>query len=713
MAYRIFAYVLLLLFAEQSAAQWSPLPGPNGNAIAHHHLLSRNDTLLAVAWKGGAYVSVNGGLWWDPVNVGFDTDPYWLEGWSAVEHEGRPYVSMYHPAGVYRSDRFGGRWERVSDAVCVRLFSVGGQLLCAQTGVLMRSSDAGQTWTESYRSPDTGDQFSDLIAHHGIWYLATYHGVLMSEDQGSTWTNLGDGLSRPIGSLVAFEDRIVAGATGSPSAFGQGVYLYSFSKKVWEGPVESSAIALAVAPLTAQVTGADTLLWANFQMNGPFGVFTSADRGETWTQVSGNERPYFTWALGGSLFANHSFLGLYNSPDRGLTWVPRNFGMSRVQVEELHLYADTLFAATWGSGVQVRANNELKWEERNAGLGVDSLYLAPDLKVVSLHRAGSYLFALTEYNGLFRSADQGRTWVQRMTGIARAEYGAAFPKLPALTSTTHEGTPYLYLLADQRGVYRSTDWGDTWVQLSRQGLWHPFLTSVLAFDNVVLVGNGMVLFRSTDLGATWSEVPEARATRMVRSGTDLISISEFFGNTLFRSRNGGETWQNLSEVHRDILPVGLHVHQGRTYAFGSRVWWTEDGGDTWLSDDTMFERPLRALAVSTTHVYAGDQTGIQVRPRGQIHTSTFTQPSLLGGMATYPNPASSHLTLSFALPTTEAIRVSVYDLLGRHIATLTDALHPAGTHTLNVDATSWPSGMYVVRLQTELRTETKRFSVVR
>jgi len=710
MAARINALLLLLFLAGQSTAQWTSVRGPNGNGFAYHQLLSRNDTLLAVAWKGGVYSSTNGGLWWDPANEGLDIDPYWMEGSALVLHQGVPYLSMIHPEGIYRADRFGGPWVRVSDGTCLRMYSAGSHLLCTGRARVMLSSDSGQTWTETYLSSDTWDGYNDFIVHRGIWYLATHHGVRVSEDQGQNWAPLGEGFSRPVGSLVAFEDRLLAGSTGTPFGSGQGVHIFRFGQQEWEGPVETSAPAIMALPMTVDP---DSVIWAPFHMNGRFGNFTSSDRGETWTQVSDERFPASFFSLHGTLYAIYGDLGLYRSENKAQTWEPRNFGMSRHRIENLYVYNDTLFAATWNGGVQVSADHGHRWEERNAGLGADSVSVYPDLKIVSLHRAGSYLYALTEYSGLFRSADQGRTWVQRMTGIARAEYGAAFPKLPALTSTTHEGTPYLYLLADQRGVYRSTDWGDTWEHLSRQGLWHPFLTSVLAFDNVVLVGNGMVLFRSTDLGATWSEVPEARATRMVRNGTDLISISEFFRNTLFRSRNGGETWENLSEVHRDILPVGLHVHQGRTYAFGSRVWWTEDGGDTWLSDDTMFERPLLALAVSMTHAYAGDRTGIQVRPRGQIHTSTLTQPSLLGGMATYPNPASSHLTLSFALPTTEAIRVTVYDLLGRHIATLTDAPHPAGTHTLTLNTATWPTGVYIVRLEAGDRTQTKRFSVVR
>jgi hypothetical protein len=40
----------------------------------------------------------------------------------------------------------------------------------------------------------------------------------------------------------------------------------------------------------------------------------------------------------------------------------------------------------------------------------------------------------------------------------------------------------------------------------------------------------------------------------------------------------------------------------------------------------------------------------------------------------------------------------VYDVLGRRIAVLADAVQPAGTHTVTVDGARWPSGVYLYRL---------------
>ncbi|MEM8601495.1 MAG: T9SS type A sorting domain-containing protein [Bacteroidota bacterium] len=81
--------------------------------------------------------------------------------------------------------------------------------------------------------------------------------------------------------------------------------------------------------------------------------------------------------------------------------------------------------------------------------------------------------------------------------------------------------------------------------------------------------------------------------------------------------------------------------------------------------------------------------------------------------AVYPNPVSTTATVGFTLATTEQARVEVFDLLGRRVATLTDGFRAAGRHTVTLDATGLPSGVYVVRLVTPSTTLSERVTVVR
>ncbi|MBO6574897.1 MAG: M36 family metallopeptidase [Rhodothermales bacterium] len=68
--------------------------------------------------------------------------------------------------------------------------------------------------------------------------------------------------------------------------------------------------------------------------------------------------------------------------------------------------------------------------------------------------------------------------------------------------------------------------------------------------------------------------------------------------------------------------------------------------------------------------------------------------------ANFPDPFNGSTTLSFSIPTAGPVRLTAHDMLGRHIATLVDDTRDAGSHSVMLDASTWASGVYLVRLDT-------------
>jgi|WetSurMetagenome_2_1015567.scaffolds.fasta_scaffold54778_2 hypothetical protein len=68
-------------------------------------------------------------------------------------------------------------------------------------------------------------------------------------------------------------------------------------------------------------------------------------------------------------------------------------------------------------------------------------------------------------------------------------------------------------------------------------------------------------------------------------------------------------------------------------------------------------------------------------------------------LSNYPNPFNAQTTISYSLPQTEPVKLSIYNLLGQKVATLLDAPQTAGEHTLIWNASPFPSGIYFARLE--------------
>jgi hypothetical protein len=78
-----------------------------------------------------------------------------------------------------------------------------------------------------------------------------------------------------------------------------------------------------------------------------------------------------------------------------------------------------------------------------------------------------------------------------------------------------------------------------------------------------------------------------------------------------------------------------------------------------------------------------------------------------------PNPFSSLARLALAVAEAQAVRVEVFDGLGRRVAVLHDGEIEAGTHALVLDGASLPVGVYVVRATGETFSAARRVTLVR
>ena len=79
----------------------------------------------------------------------------------------------------------------------------------------------------------------------------------------------------------------------------------------------------------------------------------------------------------------------------------------------------------------------------------------------------------------------------------------------------------------------------------------------------------------------------------------------------------------------------------------------------------------------------------------------------------YPNPFNPATTIEFSLPSAGPVRLSVYDLLGKEVATLVDQEMAAGSYRVQFDARTLPSGTYLYTLRGAGATLTQKMILLK
>jgi len=83
----------------------------------------------------------------------------------------------------------------------------------------------------------------------------------------------------------------------------------------------------------------------------------------------------------------------------------------------------------------------------------------------------------------------------------------------------------------------------------------------------------------------------------------------------------------------------------------------------------------------------------------KIEEITIIQPNQFINTSCYPNPFNPTTTINYELPQRSDVQITIYDLLGRKVATLLSETQDAGYKTVKWDATDVPSGMYFYQIR--------------
>jgi photosystem II stability/assembly factor-like uncharacterized protein len=603
-----------------------PLNGPHGAVISLAQHPSRPEQLWAIAavetparLVTALYRSTNGGVTWEPAG----NDLSWLNFTTlAVTTTGELLLGT--DKGLYRRRMTDQVWRQIalemakappgqasgspqsvtiqqilfSEANLARLYVIAKENQKYATYWLFRSDDAGQSF-ERFPIQEFGAGLSSGVGRVLLdptdanrLYAATWGGILISSDGGTTWKpgGLDPSLAEGIIAIALAPDqpgrlfavRAIRDDRGTHLAFDQSRDGgYTWSESTIEGLANAYPIDLVALPSGRLILSTDQ------------GVLIRPSEGEAWVVTKGDlsemgafqllvdrASPETVWAA--------TPLGVYRQRKGELGWTPYNQGLppnGRVQA----LYSSSQSPNTWlaamawsslsaqGSGEGLSPPSVLRTAD-----GGQSWQVATGLNGIRVyHFAGApwpigRIYAATQ-RGVCRSEDDGRSWGQCVLTDRIVQRVQAGPGEKVYAGTYGDG------------LYLSRDGGETWIQIGFGG---SHITDMLLRSDglyIVVQGNNAGLYRTRDEGASWQMLswPAEPGVEIARlAGNDQLLAVAIPSRGLWLSHDAGLTWAQPRELPQDATFDTIWADPrtpGRIFAARSEagLWVRDDSGSTW------------------------------------------------------------------------------------------------------------------------------------
>ncbi len=462
------------------------------------------------------------------------------------------------------------------DFVCMKAGEKGKQFEKANCAGIYKSSDYGETWKQldvSFPDPSEGGVFID--EHNPeIAYAIFSRKIFKTEDGGKTWKDFFYTHDEPLVSNVGVE-KLVVGEDSNEIYIGghQGLWHTHDGGDNWKernkGFIGSEVVDIVKASDGTIYAGTYTL-----------GMFKSTDDGQSWTFASYNlENPYVMVVAVHPTDPETIFVttngGIYASHDGALTWerIGKSFfGESEFWTDISHFHGIVIDHTDpnriyiggggdqytpKGSGIIISRDGGKTWKESNTGFVTD-VHVS---KIIINRNNTSIVYATTQGatefqektgtgHGVFRSSDYGETWHQINGNLSTLEIN---------TLALDPNEDIIYIGTDDMGLFKSTDGGSTWDSLSIPGLPENygigdiivdptdskkiFVGIVdyfrLSFDRGLLGDYGVYV--SDDGGKTWNEFNQG----LRHKGAYALELDEENRILYIGTRGGGVYWREI------------------------------------------------------------------------------------------------------------------------------------------------------------------------
>ena len=279
---------------------------------------------------------------------------------------------------------------------------------------------------------------------------------------------------------------------------------------------------------------------------------------------------------------------------------------------------------------------------------------------------------------------------------------------------------------------KTTNGGLTWDTLSMAG---SQLYSIFFFNaNTGFMGDGGgEVHKTTNGGANWTGTYLTDTSSIVSyySLLDIDFLNDMTGyivgarsyqyvrGAIFKTTNCGNNWINI--YYKDSLELYSIdiINDSIVYATGEvrKVLKTTNSGETWsimeipgnfselvsikfINENTGFTCGYNYVFKTTNGGVSVNQISGEISERFSLHQN-------------YPNPFNPYTKIKFDITKLSDVKLVVYDLLGREMATLVNERLKAGTYEVDFEGRELPSGVYFYKLEADGFVDVKKMVLIR
>ena len=224
-------------------------------------------------------------------------------------------------------------------------------------------------------------------------------------------------------------------------------------------------------------------------------------------------------------------------------------------------------------------------------------------------------------------------------------------------------------------------------------------------------GNAAYIYHSTNGGASFTSaqgnLPQVPVySCLIEKTTGILIAGTEWG--VYVSENGS-SWTKSGEVSCPVMDIKQAVQAN--HPTKEDHLFDEMGGETIIKYPGVFNEGMIYAATYGAGVISCDDFVLIPQGSNTSDDNDNTTVAETDQLKVYPNPVRDQAQFDIKLDNSSSVSYVIYDLAGRVITENSLGTYVKGVHTLNINTSDLSTGSYIIRINTDGKSETGKFLV--